>query len=105
MRAFIVVIVNESVEALLLTTKSRRRGTSGLGFERAMHSLVSAILLGMAWDDPFDRNSETDPPQREAGKPCQAWRSERTAVVREDRTGQAIGAEHALEGTSGMGLL
>src|SRR5476651_1981643 len=104
MRPFMVVIVNELIEASLLPIECRVRRSRGLRFERSMHSLVSAILFGMTGNDAFDSDPQTDPRQREPGKPRQAWRSKRTAVVRENRSGQAVRSEYAFEGASRVAL-
>ena len=63
-RPFMVVMVNELIEASLLPIEARLRRPSGFGFERPVHSLVSTILFGVTWNDAFDADSETDPPQR-----------------------------------------
>ena len=104
MGSFMVVIVNEVIETSLLPIESRLRWSRRFRFESSMHSLVSAILFRMTWNDPFDGDPKTDPPQREPGKPRQAWRSERTAVVGEDRSGQAVRSENAFEGASRVAL-
>ena len=62
MRSLLVVLFKEPVKALLLEYEILRRRTRRLGFERAMHALVRAVLLGVAGDDPFDPDAEPDLP-------------------------------------------
>src|SRR5688572_2420743 len=59
----------------------------------------------MAGDDPFHADPEPDPPERQPRKPCETWRTERTAVVRENGTRQSIGTEHSLEDLASVRVL
>ena len=104
MRAFVVVLMNEAIETSLLSFESRLGWSRRLRLERSVHSLVSAILFRMTGNDSFDGDAETDPPQRKSRQPRQAWRSERAAVVREDRTGKSVRSEYAFEATPGVAL-
>ena len=99
-RPLVVVCVTELVEALLLAVHRLVRWTRRFGFECAMHSLVCAVLFGVAGHDALDLDAQPNPPQRQRRKSCQAGRSERTAVVRQDRPRQSVLAEDALEGTA-----
>jgi hypothetical protein len=55
-----------------------------------MHALVTTILLGMAWLDSFNADTEPEPPDREFAQVEQGVSgSERTTVVATDVAGQA----------------
>src|ERR1051326_5100918 len=95
----VVVHVAELVEALLLALHGLLRRPRRFGFERTVHPLVCAVLLRGPGHDPLVSDPEAYPPKRQARNPCQPWRSERTAVVREDRPRQSVFAEDVLKGT------
>ena len=65
-----------------------------------MHPLVRAVLFGVTGYDAFDPDPEPNPPPRQPRKSCQAGRSERTAIVRQDRSRQSVLTEDALECTA-----
>src|SRR6202451_4472141 len=55
-----------------------------------MHALMTTILLGMAWFDPFDADTEPEPPDREFAQVEQSVSgSERNTVIATDVGGQA----------------
>src|SRR5665213_1981394 len=53
----VVELPPEGVEAHLLVGGGRRRRFAGLGLERSMHPLVTAVLLGMARTDALEPNA------------------------------------------------
>src|SRR5690349_15754782 len=105
MRPFGVEVVTELIEALLLLLEGLLRRTCGLGLQRAMHPLVSAVLFGMSWHNPLDADAKTNPPERQSGESAQARRAERTAVVRENGPRKAVLAKDALERAASMFML
>src|SRR6185295_9723561 len=104
-RPFVVELLAETVEALLLLLEGLLRWAGGLSFERPVHSLVCAVLLRMARHDPLDADADADPPERKPGESAQARRAERTAVIRENGPGKAVLAEDALEHLAGVLVL
>jgi len=62
-RTFVVVHVTKLVEPLLLTLHGLLRRPGCFRFERAVHPLVCAVLLGVSRHDALDRDAEPDPPQ------------------------------------------
>src|SRR5882724_98520 len=65
-RAVIVEVVAEAVEARLLLGGRGGRRLGGFRLERAMHALVPAVLLRRAGIDPLEDDAELDPAHREA---------------------------------------
>jgi len=62
----------------------------GFFFQREMHAFVTAILLGMAWLDPFDADAEPEPPNRQLAQVEESVSgSERNTVIAADVGGQA----------------
>src|SRR3954466_8929737 len=68
-RALLVVVPAEGVEAGLLFGRVRRGWARRLCLERAMHALMSAILLRRGRMDEVGLAAELDPPRRQARKP------------------------------------
>ena len=69
-----------------------------------MHSLVTTVLLGIAWLNAFEPNAKSDPPDGESREPaggeCREWRP----VVRADRPWQSVLAEGGLEHAFGASV-
>src|ERR1051326_4280069 len=105
MRSFVVELVTEPIESLLLLLEGLLGRTRGLRFERSVHPLVCAVLFGMSRHDSLDADAKADPPEREARESAQAWRAERTAVVRENGPREAVLAKDPLERPAGMFVL
>jgi len=80
-RALVIVIVFESVERTLLCREARSRRPSRLRLQRPVHSLVSPVLLGMAWQNPLGANSELDPPDGKPREAADCHRSKGWSVV------------------------
>ena len=62
MRPFLVVAMDEGVEAHLLLEDIVRGGARGLGLEGEMHTLVAAVLLGMTGGNALETDAEPQPP-------------------------------------------
>ena len=64
MRAFVVVFIDEAIEALLLLEQRLGRRSRRFLFERQVHALMASVLLGMCRLDAFgqipSRNHQTD---------------------------------------------
>jgi hypothetical protein len=89
-RTLFIVMPAESIETCLLFGSVRCRGPRGLGFERAMHPLVSAVLLRRGRMNEVRLHAEFEPP---CGKPRQATgptRSEGRTIVAADGEWQPI---------------
>jgi len=54
MRPLVVVLVDEMVEASLLTFERGLRRTRRLSFQGPMHPFVCTVLLGMSGNDALD---------------------------------------------------
>ena len=54
MRSFIVVNLDEGIEALLLLQEIERSGLGGILLQCQMHALVTAVLLRVAGLDALD---------------------------------------------------
>src|SRR5271167_2577981 len=88
-RAIVVEIVAEAVEARLLFGRRGGRWTRGLRLERGMHALVTPILLRRAGLDALQTNAQLDPVHRKPGQTARAGaRGKRGAVVAADRARQ-----------------
>jgi len=89
------------VEATLLSPEVSLGRPCGTGFESSVHTLVAAVLLGLAGLDELGEDAEADPPDREPGEAAERVGGEGGAVVGADTLGQAVLAEEALEDGSG----
>jgi len=89
-RALLVVVPAEGVEAGLLFGRVRRGWARRLCLERAMHALMSAILLRRGRMDEVRLDAELDPPRRQARKTACAARPERRPIIAADRKRQAM---------------
>ncbi len=65
MRTFIVVNLDELIEALLLLQEVERGGLGRLFLEGQVHAFMASILFGMSRLDALDLDAETQPPDRE----------------------------------------
>ena len=82
MGAFAIELADESVEAVLLLEAVCAGRSCGLGLERPVHALVSAVLLRAAGLDAFDGDAEPQPPDRQPGEVVEAvGRGERRMAV------------------------
>lgn len=71
-----------------------------------MHALVRAVLLGMAWPDAFNLNTESQPPDGQLTEPVDRMgRGERDAFVGPNDLRQPKLLERPLEGGKGEFLL
>jgi hypothetical protein len=65
MRALVIELLTETLEAPLLGLKAACRRARSLGFQRAMHPLMAAVLLGMARRDSLQRDPQLQSPHRQ----------------------------------------
>src|SRR3974390_3247152 len=68
MRAKVVVILSPWVEALLLSCEIDLQRAYRLGFQRSVHPLVAAVLVGPPWGDALRSNPEPNPPDGQKRK-------------------------------------
>src|SRR6185295_14883894 len=89
-RPLLIEFADESIEAGLLL-KDVFAGWSGrLFFQRQVHALMPAVLLGTARPDALQRDPEPQPPHRQLRQIVEpVWTGERQAVVAADRRRQA----------------
>src|SRR3569833_2344212 len=97
MWSLLIEFLDEGVEAFLLLEQIRLGRTSRFLLERAVHSLVRAVLLGLAGLDAFVLDAELQPFDRELSEPGQAARRKRRSVVAADDARHAVLAEEPLE--------
>jgi hypothetical protein len=57
--------LDKLVEASPLLQEVLCRGLGSFFFQSEMHTFVTAVLLWMAWLDPFDADSRAQPPNRQ----------------------------------------
>ena len=96
-RTFLVVMRSEPVKARLLLSGVRCRRGRGLCLQRAMHALMSAVLLRRGRMDEVRGDAELHPPGRQFGEAARAARAERRAIVAADRQRQAMLAKSPLK--------
>src|SRR6266567_2205655 len=104
----LIVFLPKAIQRLLLLAAIARRRLRGLGFQRAMHTLVPAVLLRMPGLDALGHDAQLDPPHRQTRQPGQRPRSKRRAVVGADGLRQAVLAESRFKNglhAPGVGLL
>ena len=70
MRSFIVVNLDEGIEALLLLQEIERSGLGGILLQCQMHALVTAVLLWVAGLDALDLDQKTRARSGEAYVMC-----------------------------------
>ncbi len=102
MRALLVELRPERVEAPLLRAAIALRGPRRFGLERLVHPLMPAVLLRVRGLDELGPDAEADPPHAEGGEPRERGRGERHAVVAADALGEPIRAEEPLEDGPGL---
>src|SRR4029078_394183 len=105
MRSLAIVFRDEGVEAGLLLQHVRGGRLGRFLFPREGHPFMPAVLLGMAWGDPFQVDAETEPPDRQftqaiegmpGGKwqpvvgPNSVWQAEFLKRPLEDRKGEFL---------------
>jgi len=71
MGALLVVALDEGIEARLLLEHVRLGRPRRLPFQREMHPLVAAVLLGLARLDALNPNAEPQPPHRQFAQPVE----------------------------------
>ncbi|MNR16069.1 hypothetical protein D3C85_1326390 [compost metagenome] len=77
-----VVVLAEAFKADLLAGQVRRRWADSRQLERAVHTLVAAVLLGAAQGNSLRQNAQPQPPDRQPGQAGAPLGNERRAVVR-----------------------
>ena len=102
MRPFVVVAIDEVIELGLLLQEVVRGGLGGLFFQRQVHALVAAILLGMTGLDALDANAQAQPPDGELAQVLEGvGGGERHSVIRADGFRESELPEDTLEGAEG----
>lgn len=59
---FGVELLPETLELTLLCPAGVSRRSRGLGFQRAMHTLMTPVLLRLSWLDELGHDAEAHPP-------------------------------------------
>src|SRR5271155_4962564 len=99
-RTLLVEVLAKHIEALLLFARAERRWLRRLLRQRAVHPLVSTIVLRRSRTAEMRLDAQLQQPYRQSRKPTRARRSERRAVVGADRLGKPEVPEKPLENRS-----
>src|SRR5262245_10480514 len=101
-RPLFVEVAAERVKARLLLGDRRGRRGCGFGLERAVHALMTPVLLRLSRINPLRNNAKLEPPNRQWRKAGGSSRGKGRAIVRADRQRQTELAEGLLEHRSDM---
>jgi hypothetical protein len=86
-----IEFLTKGVESLLLGSEAAGWRNDCLVLERAVHTLVTAILLRFAGLDTLWADTEADPPHTQAGQTEKGMvYDERYAIIRPDSLWQSI---------------
>ena len=97
MRALLIELLDEVIEAPLLPPHRGGRRSGGLLLESLVHPLVTTVLLRLPRFDQLGIDAESDPPDREATESADGGGCERDAVVGTDDLGKPIFLESSAE--------
>src|ERR1700722_597316 len=97
MRPNLVVLFLKTQKSHLLPPQIPLRWSCGLLFQRLMHALVAAVLLRLAWLDPFMPDAQSQPQHRELTQSCGRATGERCSVVGANRLRQSELAKGGFE--------
>src|SRR4051812_31874331 len=84
MRPFLIVFLAKCVEGLLLQPQIPRRRCRRRRLESAVHALMLAVVLRLAWRDPYRADVEFHPPYGELAQTSHSLAGEGLAVVVEN---------------------
>ena len=90
MRPDVVVGATKVVEDTLLEVEVGSGRPGQTLFQRAVHALVSGVLLRLTWRDALVRDAELKPPDVELGQTVDASRGEGSAIVAADGIGKPM---------------
>src|SRR5208283_6179544 len=104
MRTLVVEDFDELIEAGLLLQEVASGGLGGFFFQGEVHALMATVLLGLAGLDPFNANTQAEPPDRQLAQMKQGVGGrEGHAIIAADVGGQATLLEKSLK--HGKGIL
>lgn len=95
--AYLVALLAEDIEPMLLGNQAPGRGNGGLSLEGAMHAFVDGVLLGAAGLDQLGADAERDEPDREGRQTRQGRGGEGDTVVGADPIRETEFVERACE--------
>ena len=101
-RSFVIEVIDEDIEAMLLSLMIGFRRTCSLGLECAMEAFMTSILPRFARLDALMDNAEPNPPGAQLGQTQHSMRGEGYSVVGANRIRQSILVERDLEVTHGL---
>src|SRR6516162_8180356 len=102
MRPSLVVLLLKAQKRHLLAPKIPLRRTCGFLLQCLMHAFVAAVLLRLAWLDPFVPDAQSQPQHRELTQSCGCSTGEGTSVVSANRFRQSELAKGGFEYRPGV---
>src|SRR6266436_7227289 len=96
-RALMVKLCTEIIEAALLGGERGRRRLRGFRLEGLVHAFMPSVLLGLARHDAHRRNAQLDPPHRQSAQAAGRQRGKRRTIIGEQYLRQAVLAKKPLE--------
>ena len=96
-RTNLVVKLAKNIKTCLLLTCIARRWLKRLVFERAVHALMSSVLLRLTRGDAFRQDPQADPPHRQLRKAANTDGGKRGTVIGADAFGQPVALKQCLE--------
>ena len=98
MRPLGIKFVYERIECFLLLKEVLAGGFGGFFLERQVHAFMAAVFLGVSRLNPFNRDAEPQPPDRQAAHPEERIAGrKRLAIVGTDGVGQSEFFEGSLK--------
>ena len=97
MRALVVELGFEAVEAAVLPGEGGGWGARGFLLQRPVHALVPAVLLRVPQFDELGVDAKMNPPDRESAQPSDGRRREGRPVVGTHDRGKAVLLEQPVQ--------
>src|SRR6266852_477767 len=96
-RALMVKLCTEIIEAALLGRERGRRRLRGFCLEGLVHAFMPPVLLGLARHNAHRRDAQLDPPHRQSAQAAGRQRGKRRTIIGEQYLRQAALAKEPLE--------
>src|SRR6266849_2731295 len=99
-RALMIKLCTEIIEAALLGRERGRRRLRGFCLEGLVHAFMPPVLLGLARHNAHWRNAQLDPPHRQSAQAAGRQRGKGRTIIGEQHLRQAALAKKPLELTA-----